>query len=842
MSVALAGVLVVSARGQTVEPGDAQGQPPKRELPAQWSGIYPNLAMFNSDGECGTGAVVPWAGSLWAITYSPHKPRGSGDKLYQISPDLQQTVRPESVGGTHANRMIHRESKQLFIGPYVVDQKGGVRVIQPADMPGRLTGTARHLHEPAEQVYFATMEEGFYEVDVKTLAVNLLYPDGNAIGNVANDLLPGYHGKGLHTAQGRLVYANNGEHTAEARIRPDVPSGCLAAWDGNDWKVVRRNQFTEVTGPGGISGNTDAGDPLWSIGWDHRSLILMLLDDGTWHSFRLPKASHCYDGAHGWNTEWPRIREIRTGGVGGASEGGDGQGQGDDALLMTMHGMFWRFPRTFSAGNTQGIAPRSTYLKVIGDFAGWQGRVVFGCDDTAKNEFLNTRKAKGTLASPGQSQSNLWFVDPERLDSFGPPLGRGAVWVQDPVQADQPSEPFLFAGFHRRAAHLTHDSVLPVTFRFEIDPGGDGKWSALREVTVPAKGYAWVDLTDAPHAPWVRIALDRDVTQATAWFNYSNRDPRTTEAADIFAGLAPHDATQYTGGLVRARGADKRTLHLAAAKAEGGQAGGARASDVGYYELGEHMQLRKADDPQAFSWMKQNVGIPTDVLTIDAASVLYIDDNGNRFRLPKSTVLGDEPPALPERIDREVCTERDLFNAHGTFYELPARNAGGFAKIRPVASHNRHITDYCSYRGLLVMTGISPPGDGDESNPHVIRSADGKAAVWVGAVDDLWQFGKPVGRGGPWNDAQVKAGQPSDPYLMTGYDRKTLALSHGNGQPITIRIEIDITGNGDWATYKSFNVPAGKTVTHVFPDAFAAYWVRAVATTDARATATLTYE
>ncbi|HRQ87632.1 MAG TPA: hypothetical protein PLA50_02470, partial [Bacteroidia bacterium] len=50
-----------------------------------WSGIYPHLAFFNDEGECGTGAVVPWAGRLWAITYAPHKPTGSSDKLYEIS-------------------------------------------------------------------------------------------------------------------------------------------------------------------------------------------------------------------------------------------------------------------------------------------------------------------------------------------------------------------------------------------------------------------------------------------------------------------------------------------------------------------------------------------------------------------------------------------------------------------------------------------------------------------------------------------------------------------------------------------------------------------------------------
>ncbi|MGV3531426.1 MAG: hypothetical protein ACO1QR_03590, partial [Chthoniobacteraceae bacterium] len=50
----------------------------------EFSGIYPHLAYFNEENECGTGAVVPWAGRLWAITYAPHKPEGSTDKLYEI--------------------------------------------------------------------------------------------------------------------------------------------------------------------------------------------------------------------------------------------------------------------------------------------------------------------------------------------------------------------------------------------------------------------------------------------------------------------------------------------------------------------------------------------------------------------------------------------------------------------------------------------------------------------------------------------------------------------------------------------------------------------------------------
>src|SRR6478736_8118881 len=182
--------------------------------PPSLSGIYPHLAMFNDESECGTGAVVPWAGRLWVVTYAPHKPSGSSDKFYEITSDLQQIVRPESIGGTPANRMIHRESQQLFIGPYAVDAQGHVRAIPYSQMFGRPTGNARHLFEPASKIYLATMEEGLYEVDVKTLAVTELWADEQRQDGRHADL-PGYHGKGLFSGQGLIIYANNGDHAKE---------------------------------------------------------------------------------------------------------------------------------------------------------------------------------------------------------------------------------------------------------------------------------------------------------------------------------------------------------------------------------------------------------------------------------------------------------------------------------------------------------------------------------------------------------------------------------------------------------------------------------------------------
>ena len=789
------------------------------------SGIFPHLAMFNNEAECGTGAVVSWADRLWVITYGPHLPLKSSDRLYEIDADLRQTVRPESVGGTHANRMIHTETGQLVIGRYVIDAEGAVRAIAPAKMPGRLTGTARHLSDPARKVYFATMEEGLYEVDLKTLEVVGLIRDWNGIKADQLDethpatfgsKLPGYHGKGLYTGQGRLIYSNNGEHGPKALADPTTPSGALAEWRGEgDWTLVRRNQFTEVSGPGGIRGNErGATDPVWSIGWDVRSLILMVLDGGEWKAYRLPKGSHSYDGAHGWNTEWPRIRDI-----------------GEDDLLMTMHGTFWRFPRTMSHANTAGIAPRSNYLKVVGDFCRWQDRIVFGCDDTAKSEFLNKRKAKGSIAGPGQSQSNLWFVEPERLDQLGPVIGRGAVWLNDDVMAETPSDPYLFAGYERRGLHLAHESEAGVTFTLEVD-AGDGAWRTLRTVEVPPHGARWVAFSPEDMGTWIRVRTDREAKAATAFFQSSAADERSEEAAPIFAGIAKPADGDVTGGLVYARGANLRTLRLAAETSD---------RELGCYDLDADLKLRRVEDPEGFAWTQKNLAIPQGVLETDAASVLYVDEAGRRWRLPKGDPAFDSRGPLGlERICREVCTERDLFNAHGTFYELPAENAGGFAKIRPVATHNRRIKDYASWRGLLVITGIADDAPAD--NPRIVRSEDGRCALWVGAVDDLWQFGKPRGTGGPWKETAVKAGEPSDAYLMTGYDRKRLWLSHSAKGTCRFRIEVDISGMGDWKRYDEIAVPVGERVEHRFPEGFGAYWVRVVSDIDTTATATFVYE
>lgn len=805
-------------------------QASEKEGPLQVSGIYPHLAYYNEEGECGTGAVVPWADRLWVVTYGPHFPLGSSDKLYEITPELQQITREESLGGTPANRMIHPESNQLFIGPYAIDQERNVRAISYQVMPGRHTGNARHLTDPENLIYYGTMEEGFYEVDVSSLAVNELYQDGNMTRkegemDQAAELLVGAHGKGLYSGQGVLVYSNNGEASSKALTDFDIEAGALAEWDGETWKIVRRNQFVEVTGPGGIYGNQDPdNDPIWATGWDHRSVILGVRDRETgWSFYRLPKASHSYDGAHGWNTEWPRIRDV----------GSEDQPE----YLMTMHGMFWHFPETFKMDNTAGIRPRSAYLKVIGDFARWQDQLVFGCDDSAHREFLNKRKAKGGIEGPGQSNSNLWFTALDQPDHLGPNTASGAVWLEEEVEANIPSEPFLLAGWPKRMVWIGNHGNESVRFDFETDQNGNNNWSAYESVTLESGKEHYLEIPANVKGEWIRVKTNK-LTNATVHFTYSDQEQRSSASDLFFTGLATVNETAATGGLMFGLGNNRRALGLAAVNFNNG-----KSQAAGYYELDSAMNLVKKEDAETEQFIREKFAIPEQVVEIDQGSVLVIDDAGRRWRLPKGNQDYDAlTNASALRIAREVATERDLFSCHGTFYELPAENADGYAKIRPVSSHNFRIHDYASYRGMLILTGLNPDLELAQENPHIFASDDGEMAVWAGVIDDLWKLGKPVGEGGPWKETQVEAGQASDPYLIGFYDKKHLSLSHKSQKPVTFNIEVEPIGHGPWMTYQEVTINPGETFEHTFPEDFQARWIRFEADQSTVATANLIYE
>ena len=784
----------------------------------QISGIYPHLATFNQPadvgdrphhGECGIGAIVPWADRLWYLTYPQHKTTGSNDKLYEVDADLNLTIRPESVGGTHASRLIHRESRQLIIGPYFIDAQRTVRSPDLKQLRGRMTATMRHLSDPANKVYFFDMEGAIYEVNVHNLTVKRLFTKP----------VPGWHGKGGYTAQGRVVIANNGEHGSKTGYKhlliggpaQGEEAGVLAEFDGKDWQIIERKQFTDVTGPGGIHGSPDADSPLWAIGWDKRSVILKLLDKGQWHTFRMPKASHTFDPRHGWFTEWPRIRAIAP-----------------RRAMMCMHGSMFDFPLGFCATDTSGVRPICTHLRYIPDFCHWNGQVVLGADDASM------------MGNPmcGQGQSNLWFGKVEDLVSFGPQAGWGGVWLNDPVTAGQASVPYLFAGYQQRVLHLSHNADREVLFELEIDPAGKGSWTRYQTVAVPAIGYRAHVFPPDLSGQWIRVKASADC-RVTAYLHYwSPRHAKAGEAA-IFAALADADTpADYAAGIIRPAAHNRSLQWLSQTVTGGGQVQEPRYCEVGLQGTRALAFTVPAEDRQ--KEVRAVAAVKRD-FEIDEASVIVTDFRGRRFRLPKGPADFDRPfPTGWPRGVRECVSERFLANLHGTIYEIPRaddNHTPDFAKIKPACSHRKLIADLCTWRGLLVISGTKTNAQPD-GHYFAGKSAGG---LWMGKIDDLWKLGKPVGRGGPWQRTRVRAGQPSDPYLMTGYDKKRLELAHDAATKVSFTLEVDFSHCG-FACYQKIAVPDGKKVVYQFPAGFHAHWARLTTDKDCAATATFVYE
>ncbi len=778
-------------------------QPEKEYL--NISGVYPHLAVFNEgDGilcgsngnETGIGAIVPWAGKLWMVTYSPHCPNGSSDKLYSIDKDLNVTIHPESVGGTPANRMIHKPSQQLLIGPYLIDTAANVRVIHPDVMPGRLTATTRHLDKPESMVYYYDMEGMLYEANVYDLSVTKLF----------HKPVPGWHGKGAYTTQGRLIIANNGEHKVfdieKGFLQAGGPPqnveemGVLAEWDGDTWNIVERKQFTDVTGPGNIYGYEDPEEVAWSIGWDRRSVILKLLEQGSWYTFRLPKATHTYDHWGGWYTEWPRIRDI-----------------GNDKMLMDMHGMFYDFPESFSIKNSSGLIPIANHLRYVPDFCNWNGQLVLATDETSilKNPYA------------GRAQSNLWFGKYEDLFKWGAENGWGGVWLRDAVEANEPSDPYLFRGLYRKLVHLYHDAIDTVQFTFETDVQGNGEWSEVHKETVHPGEYSFHVFPSYVEGQWIRVTTDKACT-ATAFFHYLAKSRHTENQKEIFQALADVDyQPNVHSGWIRPSGYNKNLQFI--------DISGKKTRR--YLEVDENIKFISDTEENKLTTAVEILEIKKDI-SINKSSVVVQDETGT-YLLPKTDPTYDSPfvQGWPRGI-REVESERYMLNAHGTFYEFPRE--AGLEALRPIATHKKQILDYCTWRGLLVLTGTKKDARPDG---NYFRSDSLNTGLWFGAIDDIWKFGKPTGQGGPWKETKVAADEPSLPYLMTNYDIKTMKLLADEDVIMTVEVNVDHTG---WQVYDQFQLEKGVVLNHQFPDGYAAHWVRVIAEKECIATAWFIYE
>lgn len=454
------------------------------------SGVLPHLAVkathLPTRTETGIGALLPWAERLWFVTYVAHK-KGSGDGtgLFYIDDAFTLHKHPESVVGTYANRMVHRESHSIIIGPHVIDAEGRVRTFHEL-VDVRLTAACRHLQDPANKVYLLGMEGEFYEANVRTMEVTFL---ADLIKELAVHGKTYPHFKDAFTNHGRVVVANNSYYPKDF-IDPDDCNGRLAEWDGKTWTIIERTQFNTVTGRSDCS---HLGPATFAVGQDRASAILKVFLPATgWQTYRLPKATHTQD--HAYTTEWPRIREVES-----------------ERWLMNASGMFYEMAAMTYGDRVWGVRPVCSHLRIIGDFCSWNGLLVMAGDQTTPINDANLEA--------GQPQANLWFGKTDDLWQFGKAAGWGGPWWEQTVELGTVSDPFLMTGFEHKCLHVASADGSPVAIDVEIDFMGNGRW--VRYASLAAdEGYVHHVFPTGFSAHWVRL-VSRCHGTLTAQFVYT---------------------------------------------------------------------------------------------------------------------------------------------------------------------------------------------------------------------------------------------------------------------------------------------------------------------------------
>ena len=457
-----------------------------------FSGVVPSLAQVGDLGpprsEIGVGCLMPWAGVLYVLNYNSHKEKsGRGVSLRRIRPDLTMEIVPETLGvdGTYTNRFVHYPSNQIVIGPHVIDAEHRIRTV-PELQPLRVCGTTRHLTDPANMVYVLCMEGELFELDVRTLKCTQVFNLQDVLGTQGEGRV---HFKDCYQCFGRLVVCSNEYH--EADWKGEQAQGRLAEYtpDGG-WTILERKPFTCV------GGRHEFGGTIFATGWDQASAILKVFTaaDKTWRTYRLPKASHCFD--HKWQTEWPRIRETE-----------------HERLLMDHHGMFYELSPWAYGNRVWGVKPICQHLWVHGDFCSWRGMLVLGAD--------NASPSHGQSPTTAEPQSGLWFGKTDDLWSFGRPQGWGGPWWKSPVKAGEPSDPYLMTGFGggKCLNVMAHDGGAG-SVRVELDFMGCGEFRPYTTLQLTSDGDACHVFPQGLGAHWLRLVSDRDAV-LTAQLHYT---------------------------------------------------------------------------------------------------------------------------------------------------------------------------------------------------------------------------------------------------------------------------------------------------------------------------------
>lgn len=183
--------------------------------------------------------------------------------------------------------------------------------------------------------------------------------------------------------------------------------------------------------------------------------------------------------------------------------------------MLNLHGTFYEVPRDVSGGMCK-MRALATHGKRISDFASWRGLFALtGVLDDAPVSDKLVRNADGTAA--------IWLGEIDDLWRMGEPRGKGGPWLNTPVTANTPSDPYLMYGYDRKAVTLSATEATTLTL--EVDFLADNSWSAYKTFNLAAGESTTHEFPAGFHAHWVRVKSST-ATNASAQFVYGPADQR----------------------------------------------------------------------------------------------------------------------------------------------------------------------------------------------------------------------------------------------------------------------------------------------------------------------------
>jgi len=222
------------------------------------------------------------------------------------------------------------------------------------------------------------------------------------------------------------------------------------------------------------------------------------------------------------------------------------------------------------------------------------------------------------------------------------------------------------------------------------------------------------------------------------------------------------------------------------------------------------------------------------------STIFYWTKDGttlNRYRFPVA-FSGSRTVTMSSNFRMRLCQGFSVL-AHigGILYNLPAHvNPWGTdalvpqgIKPEPICRTRYRIFDFANFRGLL---GVAR----EENFPMAPRSTgQPQSGLDFYRRPQLNNWGEPKGWGGVWNGDSVSAGETSDPFLINGFDQKTIHLETDTATDYTI--QVDPIGDGSWKDYDTVSFSGSGYDTYIMTGD--AVWVRIKSSDAVTATAWL---